>query len=336
MISMMQKYRNDDPDQNKGEIENSTRILLVDDDTSNLEVLEKALSLEGYDVRAINEAPDVIELINKWNPHLVILDVLMPQMDGLDLVKRIRQKSNYVSALFLSAKSETGDIVAGLDAGADDYICKPFKLEELLARIRAKLRIKNLQDQLTEANVRLKQLVEIDDLTGLNNMRSLYYRLDGELSRCRRFGGSLSVVMMDMDRFKNVNDKNDHLFGSYVLSKVGEVIRANVRKIDHAARYGGDEFIMILSEVNLNGTIIFCERLRKSIETQIFELNNQKTNVTCSLGFAILNDRKSVVDAIELVKLADRALYEAKDAGRNCICYYDLSIKNQAHAIRVS
>lgn len=314
---------------------NSTRILLVDDDSSNLEVIEKALFLEGYQVKVLNQAKGVIDVINKWDPHLVILDIMMPDTNGIDLIKRIRQKSNYISAIFLSAKSQSEDIVIGLDAGADDYICKPFHLDELLARVRAQLRIKSLQDQLSDANTRLKQLVEIDDLTGLHNMRTLYKRMEGEISRCRRFGGSLSVVMMDMDRFKDVNDKNDHLFGSFVLAEVGKIIRANVRKIDHAARYGGDEFILILSEVNLNGTIVFCDRLRRSIENHIFKHNDHKANVTCSLGFVMLSG-KSVMNSIELVKLADKALYEAKDAGRNCICYYDLSINNQNQAIKVS
>ena len=310
------------------------RIFVVDDDEANLEVIARGLSKEGYEVRTLEQGAGALDVINKWNPHVVILDVLMPEVNGLDIVQRIRQKSNYISIIFLSARAETHDIVNGLDAGADDYVCKPFNLEELLARIRAQLRIKQLQDQLSSANSRLKQLVEIDDLTGLYNMRTLYEKLDGELSRCRRFGATLAVVMMDMDHFKQVNDKNDHLFGSYVLTEVGEIIRDNIRKIDHAARYGGDEFILILSEVHLHGAITFCERLRKAIGDHQFEHNHNKTQVTCSMGFALMHGQRPNIDARELVKLADRALYEAKDAGRNCICYYDLSIQNQDHAVK--
>ncbi|MCB0390010.1 MAG: diguanylate cyclase [Bdellovibrionales bacterium] len=314
---------------------NQGRILVVDDDSSNLEVLEKVLTKKNYEVKTLSTGTEAIDVINQWQPHLVILDVSMPDLDGIDVVKRIRQKSNYISVIFLSAKTETEDIVLGLDAGADDYLCKPFKIDELLARIRAQLRIKNLQDQLATANARLKELVDIDDLTGLYNMRSLYERLDGELSRCRRFGASLAVIMMDMDRFKEVNDENDHLFGSYVLAEIGKVIRENVRKIDHAARYGGDEFIMILSEVHLNGAIIFCERLRKAIEAREFNNGNHSTNVTCSIGLAIIGGKNHKANAIELVKIADKALYEAKDAGRNCICYYDLADQTQKSAIKV-
>ncbi|MCB0355638.1 MAG: diguanylate cyclase [Bdellovibrionales bacterium] len=313
----------------------SARILVIDDDNSTLEVIEKTLLQAGYATQTLNNGDRAIECVNQWNPHLVILDVSMPGRDGLDIIQRIRQKAQYISVIFLSAKSEIKDIVTGLDAGADDYICKPFKLEELLARVRSQLRIKHLQDQMTEMNIRLKQLVEIDDLTGLYNMRSLYERLDGEISRCRRFGASVAVVMMDMDHFKDVNDSNDHLFGSFVLAEVGKTIRANVRKIDHAARYGGDEFILIVSEVNLHGAITFCERLRKSIETQEFKNGNCKAHVTCSIGIALMSGKEHRADARELVKIADKALYEAKDAGRNCICYYDLNITNQEKAVKV-
>jgi len=146
---------------------------------------------------------------------------------------------------------------------------------------------------------------------------------------------SVAVVMMDMDHFKEVNDHNDHLFGSFVLSEVGRLIKKNVRKIDHAARYGGDEFLIILSEVQLRGALAFCERLRKAIESHEFDKGTMKVNVTCSIGFAISCAGKDL-DSKELVKMADRALYDAKSSGRNCICYYDLSIVNQTQGVKFS
>lgn len=311
------------------------RILLVDDDESNLLIVQEALAKGGYDIQSLRDGKQALELIQKWNPHLVILDVSMPGLNGLELLKSIRLKLKYISVIFLSARAETQDIVLGLDAGADDYICKPFKVEELLARVRAQLRIKSLQDQLTNANAKLKQQVDIDDLTGLYNMRSLYERLDKEISRCQRFKGSIAVIMMDMDFFKTVNDNNDHLFGSYVLAEVGKIVRANVRRFDHAARYGGDEFLIILSEVNLRGAIIFCERLRRSIQNHHFVNKQNQADLTCSMGLAILSENEAEIDARELVKIADKALYEAKAQGRNCVCYYDLSITGQTQAIKV-
>src|SRR5690606_31562220 len=131
-----------------------------------------------------------------------------------------------------------------------DYIPKPFVPLEFLARVRTQLRIKDLHDQLRLMNEKLKELVDTDDLTGLFNMRSLYQKLDVELARARRYQRQVGVVMMDMDYFKSVNDGHDHLFGSYVLSQVGAIIRKTIRTTDIAARYGGDEFLIVLTEIN--------------------------------------------------------------------------------------
>lgn len=313
----------------------SPKILVVDDDENSLAIVELALQKQNYLTKAIRDGEQALSAIIQWEPQLVILDINMPGLDGYDLLKRIRLKSKYISVIFLSGLGDPQDIVQGLDAGADDYITKPFKIEELLARVRAQLRNKTLQDQLFDANIKLKQLVDIDDLTGLHNMRSLYERLDKEISRCRRFSGHVAVIMMDMDHFKSVNDNNDHLFGSYVLSEVGGLVRANVRKFDHAARYGGDEFIIILSEVELRGAIIFCERLRKSVQDHPMINGKNYAELTCSLGLAIISQNEASIDAISLVKMADKALYEAKAKGRNCLCYYDLSIPNQTLSIKV-
>src|SRR6185312_14464622 len=175
-------------------------------------------------------------------------------------------REEYVAVMFVSANSRTEDVILGLDAGADDYVCKPFAVGELLARVRSQLRIKDLNDSLKKANDRLKELVDLDDLTGLFNMRSLYKRLDFELDRARRYNRSVCVLMMDLDRFKDVNDKHDHLFGSYVIKEVGKMIRDNIRKVDFAARYGGDEYLVVLTEISQEGARTFSSRLRERIE----------------------------------------------------------------------
>jgi diguanylate cyclase (GGDEF)-like protein len=251
---------------------------------------------------------------------LILLDVNMPGMNGLDALKDLRHKENkYVSVMFISGNTSTEAVIAGLDAGADDYIPKPFDPLELLARVRTQLRIKDLNDQLLRVNERLKELVDTDDLTGLFNMRSVYQRLESELERGRRFGRQVCVVMMDMDYFKSVNDGHDHLFGSFVLSEVGGVIRGNIRTIDLGARYGGDEFLMILTETNAEGAMKFCERLRRAIGTKLFKHGKDEIRLTCSIGFAITPPGDSQTDARGLVRTADHALYEAKRAGRNCV-----------------
>ena len=314
--------------------QNNSRILLVDDDPANLTVIQEALAREGYSVKAVENGALALTEVACWKPHLVLLDVNMPGMSGHELLKKINSGPEFISVIFVSGNSATEDIICGLDAGADDYVCKPFIIPELLARVRARLRIKSLQDQLAEANRKLTEMVEVDDLTGLYNMRSLYDKLDRELSRCRRFGRSVVVVMLDMDHFKKVNDQNDHLVGSQALAEVGRIISKNVRKIDHAARYGGDEFIIILSELKLNGAITFCERLRKAIEQHEFRIDGNLLNLTCSIGFAISAPESPTHDARELVRKADRALYDAKEASRNCLCYYDMSINGQTKAVK--
>lgn len=300
------------------------RILVVDDDPSSLDIISEALKWEGYQVKCAPDGVKGLKLLQEWNPDLVILDVNMPKMNGVEALNDLRLRDKYVAVMFISADSSTGAIVDGLDAGADDYIPKPFDPLEMLARVRTQLRIKDLNDQLREANEKLKELVDIDDLTGLYNMRSLYQKLDFELDRAFRFGRQVSVIMMDMDFFKSVNDGHDHLFGSFVLSEVGDIIRKTIRTVDIAARYGGDEFLMVISEISKEGVEIFCERLRKRIADYQFDSGRDQIRLTASLGFAMTTpgDR---VDAQDLVRAADVALYEAKRSGRNCVKFYGQS-----------
>jgi diguanylate cyclase (GGDEF)-like protein len=297
------------------------RVLVIDDDKDSLEILLEPLRWEGYDVRGVTTEEEAHKLIESWVPHVVILDWMAPSMAGLRVLRAVRERLAHVSCVFVSENSSTEAIIEALDSGADDYIVKPFVPLELLARIRSQLRIRDLHEQLLYANEKLKELVDTDDLTGLYNMRSLYQRLDFELERARRFGRDVCVIMMDMDYFKTVNDGHDHLFGSYVLSDVGRIIRANTRNIDIPARYGGDEFLVVLTETGHEGAMNFCERLRKSIEATTFRNGNDSMKLTASLGFAITVVGENI-NARELVRRADHALYDAKRGGRNQVCYY--------------
>ena len=299
-------------------------ILVVDDDPDSILMVKTALEWEGYQVETASSGKEALERLNTLTPHLILLDVNMPEINGFETIKVLRSKSEYVSIIFVSGESKPEDVIKGLDAGADDYVCKPFDIKELMSRVRAQLRIKDLQDELKAANEKLRLQVEIDDLTGLYNMRSLYSRLDGELERARRYKRCVAVVMMDMDNFKNVNDMHDHLFGSFVLAEVGKIIRENIRnQVDFGARYGGDEFLIVLTELDLEGAKNFSERLRKRIFDYEFKNDKHSMKVSSSLGFAITGFEDSTIDARSLVRTADRALYNAKESGRNCICYVD-------------
>ncbi|KYG69267.1 diguanylate cyclase response regulator [Bdellovibrio bacteriovorus] len=299
----------------------SRRILVIDDDKDSLEILLEPLRWEGYDARGVTTEKEAHNLIETWIPQVVILDWMAPSMAGLRVLKTIRERLNHVSCVFVSENSSTEAIIEALDSGADDYIVKPFVPLELLARIRTQLRIRDLHEQLLYANEKLKELVDTDDLTGLYNMRSLYQRLDFEMERGRRFHRDVCVVMMDMDYFKTVNDGHDHLFGSYVLSEVGKIIRANTRNIDIPARYGGDEFLVVLTETNHEGAMYFCERLRENIQKTTFRNGEDSIKLTASVGFAITIPGENI-SARELVRRADHALYDAKRGGRNMVCYY--------------
>lgn len=305
-------------------IENQKRrILVVDDDASSREIVAKALEYEGYQTRQAENGQEGLKVLHEWSPHLILLDVNMPGLNGLETLARLRVRDEYVSVIFVSADCQRDDVIRGLDAGADDYVCKPFDVMELMSRVRSQLRNKDLNDSLKRANDRLKELVDIDDLTGLFNMRSLYKRLDFELDRARRYNRSVCAIMMDLDHFKRVNDQHDHLFGSYVLSEVGKIIRANIRKVDFGARYGGDEFLIVLTEIGLEGAQTFANRLRKKIEEAEYKNDNFQMKLTASLGLAITNPNHFDVDARAIVRYADRALYAAKENGRNRVETFD-------------
>lgn len=301
-------------------------LLVVDDDTDILFILTKSLEKEGYKVATAASGEKALQYLAANTPDLIILDVNMPGISGIQTLETLRDRNNYVAVLFVSGNRQASDVVKGLDSGADDYLKKPFDLAEFLARVRAKLRVKDLNDELRAANKKLKELVEIDDLTGLYNMRSVYQKLDHEIMRAQRFGNKIAVVMMDMDHFKTVNDEHDHLFGSFVLSEVGKIIRAGIRKIDFAARYGGDEFLVALTDATKEGALLFADRLRTTIQDHTFDNGVDKKRLTSSMGFAITHP-DAVADARALVRRADKCLYEAKEAGRNTIKYYDFKVE---------
>jgi len=299
------------------------RILVIDDDPHSLKIMSKALEWEKFNVQGISDPVLALRLVNEFQPHLILLDVNMPELNGLELLRRVRQRDEYIATIFVSGQSEVDDVVQGLNAGADDYICKPFHPQDLVARVKSQLRNKLIHDELRAANKKLKELVDIDDLTGLYNMRSVYQKLESEIERARRYKRSVCAVMVDLDHFKRVNDCNDHLFGSHVLAQLGSIIKNTIRMVDFAARYGGDEFIIILSEIDSKGAASFCERLRKSIEEYHFQDGENQINITASIGYAITKKGQTDIDGRNLVRTADVALYEAKDSGRNCIKYFD-------------
>lgn len=300
------------------------QIVVADDDVINLKLVSSVLNWEKCKVFTATTGAAALELINTVDPHLVILDVMMPGLDGFSSLTKIRERQKYVSVIFLSGNKKIEDIVKGLDSGADDYIVKPFHPSELQARVKVQLRNCDMKNQLITANKHLAQLVVTDEVTGLFNMRTLYDKLDLEIERARRFKRMLGVIMLDIDFFKLVNDNHDHLFGSYVLSELGKIIKENIRQTDFGARYGGDEFLIVLTDTNEVGAHLFCERLREKIAAITFKSGKDQMKITVSLGFSVFDGAASSVSAKELVRTADRALYKSKKDGRNCVRFMGL------------
>lgn len=302
-------------------------ILVLDEDPETLELMMEPLRWEGYDVRGLTSPSEVNEFLNYWKPQMIIVDPEFANFDGLEYLNSLSEHLESTSLIVVSSNSATDRITQCLDLGACDYIVSPFIPLEFLARVRAQLRFLDTREQLKEANQRLLELVDIDDLTGLFNMRSIYQKLEFEIERGKRFGRSVTVVMIDMDNFKSVNDGHDHLFGSFVLSEVGKIIKTSTRNIDIPARYGGDEFLIVLSETPLAGVELFCERLRKKVEQTLFTHEADSIKLTLSLGFAS-TEVGEVITPRELVRRADAALYEAKRGGRNRTMGYEQTNKS--------
>ena len=252
---------------------------------------------------------------------MILTDWMMPEMDGISLCKAIRAHDSpgYVFVIFLTSKDAKDDIIAGLEAGADDYLTKPFHNAELIARLKTGKRVLDLERSLKKANEEIRTLSITDPLTGAFNRGYLMNRLPEEFNRAKRYNHPLSLIICDVDKFKNVNDFHGHVAGDAVLKHLVTCLNTNVRHgIDWIARYGGEEFFILLSETDHKGARAVAERLRESFETNTTEFEGQVLSVTASFGVATFDASiQSELSSDDLIKKADRCLYQAKKDGRN-------------------
>ncbi len=309
----------------KGAADHSERILVVDDHPDNVEIIDARLSSRGYNIETASNGEEALEMVRANPPHLILLDVMMPLMDGFEVSRRIKRDESlpYIPIILVTARGETEDKVEGLDAGADDYLTKPINFPELEARVRSMLRIKKLQDELdgknrelAEANEQLKQLSITDGLTGLFNHRHVHELLHEEHQRSKRTGDHMAVVMLDLDRFKQLNDTYGHPTGDIVLKETARILREGAREIDMIGRYGGEEFIAILPDADEEAAMLFAERVRKEVADHHFRDGDTEIQMTVSAGVASARGAE-LAQPDELIKRADLALYEAKGSGRN-------------------
>jgi diguanylate cyclase (GGDEF)-like protein len=292
------------------------RVLAAEDNLVFQSMLKTMLTRWGYEAvmaRDGNEASNI--LAGKDAPRLAVLDWMMPGIDGVEICRRIRSANRepYVYILLLTARTESQDLIEGMDAGADDYLTKPFNAQELRVRIRAGRRILDLQEELLQAREALREQATHDGLTGLLNRTSILEKLDDELSRAARDGSSVSVLMVDLDRFKSVNDTQGHLAGDAVLREASSRLRSASRRYDSVGRYGGEEFLVVLPGSEAPAATLQAERLREAIAGTPFRADSRPLGMTCSIGLACSSHCAPEV----LIREADDALYLAKANGRN-------------------
>jgi two-component system, cell cycle response regulator len=295
-----------------------TRVLIVQAEPSE-RAFQRSLFVDaGMSVVEAISGSEALDYLATDSPDLVVLGRMLPDMDGLDLLPRFKSSElDFVPVLVASHRSETAERVRGLQLGADDYISRPCDPAELLARARALLRTKQTHDRIRKLQLTLEQMVVSDPLTGLYNRRFLMDRLLQEMQRSDRHGEPLAFAMIDLDGFKPINDLYGHVLGDKVLRGVGSAISRSIRVSDVAARYGGDEFAVILPQTPPEGAMRVCERLLRAISEGGFQDDSGKLcRVTASLGLAYY-PADDVETPEDLVHCADGALYGAKRSGKN-------------------
>jgi diguanylate cyclase (GGDEF)-like protein len=297
-------------------------LVLIIDDSATLRSQIKQTLQAMREVDRFLEADNGLtgfKLMVEHQPDVVICDLVMPISDGMKLLalRATRVELTQIPVIMLTADADFNRKVEVLDRGASDYVTKPFHDQELLARVRVHLRVKTLQDQLRDANARLETLSITDALTGLYNRRHFDSMLRNEVKRAQRYKTPLAVLLLDLDHFKQVNDSHGHQMGDQVLRNVGGIIAAAIRTTDTAARYGGEELVLLLTQTGLPGALEAAGRLREQIAAAVHTVAGVSIQATASFGLATLDGATETIDHAELVARADQALYRAKSAGRN-------------------
>lgn len=304
----------------------STSVLIIDDSVTVREQIIRALESFSLFTRYY-EAEDGLEGFKRLlsTPvDIVLCDLEMPRIDGFKFLSMLKARPELqdVPVIILTGMNDQERKIKGLEQGASDYITKPFDHGELVARVKVHLKIKKLQDELKHSNELLMELSNTDHLTGLFNRRFMMESLDKEVQRSIRKGGELSLILIDIDHFKQVNDGFGHLQGDAVLKKVAMQLQKELRRYDYAARYGGEEFVAILPDSSLKESVFVADRIRLAVQDTRFDGPVANLNLTVSLGVACFSQEYcSTVDGF--IKLADDALYRAKTNGRNRVEFHD-------------
>jgi two-component system chemotaxis response regulator CheY len=303
------------------------KVLIADDDALLRQMLQGQLAAGGHEPIFASNGLEAWEMLQREYIRMVIVDWMMPELDGPGLIRRIRNAGwpGYTYIILLTAKSGWEDIVEGLTVGADDYVTKPFRREELLARMGVGARILGLEGRLSHLLAREEALAARDSLTGLPNRRAVSERTRVELNRAARARTSLGLILVDLDHFKHINDRFGHAAGDEALRQVAEALQKGQRDYDFTGRWGGEEFVVVLPGTSLPQTAAMAERIRKSIQAIRLDLGGpEPVELRASLGVACASPASPPVKLEELLRQADDALYCAKREGRNCVKLYAL------------
>jgi two-component system cell cycle response regulator len=310
--------------------ERVTKILVTDDVKDDVESLCRILNQHGYETLKVYEASKVLDVARRHQPDLIVMDVLMANGDGVTICKSLLDDdaTKEIPIIVVTALQEIESLRKSLDIGAFNYVKKPFDDVELLAWIRSALRFKKRQDELIMAkqeleakNKELQKLAVTDGLTGLYIRSHFLHLLAQELMKAQRYGRNLSMFMVDIDFFKDINDQHGHLAGDFVLRELSGLLTGNLRKVDIVGRYGGEEFSVGLPETGREQALYIAERLRNDVESKdfLFEQTGIRIKVTISIGISCYPSPK-VKKLTDMIEIADHHLYRAKRGGRNRVC----------------
>ena len=291
-------------------------ILIVDDTVSNLDIVSDFLV--DYDVIAIDNGADAINIINSEKIDLILLDIVMPGMDGYEVCKLLKnhKKTKDIPIIFLSSKSDEDSIEMAYDIGGIDYVTKPFKPKELLAKVKRELYLQDLQEE-------LKFLASTDPMTKLYNRRYFTKTSESLLDLAQREKTQSAIIMLDIDKFKNINDAYGHKVGDDVIISLSKTLQEFTRKSDVVSRWGGEEFVILLPNTDLDGAFTIAQKIRVTVESFSLPLDDsEEVKFTVSLGVSMV-DAQNDLNIEAAINRADEALYDAKESGRNRVCTFN-------------
>ena len=306
-------------------ISSPANILIVDDVEDNIEILGDLLTFDGYNVQTARSGESALKRVQESRPDLILLDILMPGIDGYEVCKRLKAdpSTNDIPVVFVSSMVDIESKVKGFKSGGVDYINKPFQHAEILVRVNTHITMLRLRKDLEMRNAELERLANTDYLTNLYNRRRFFITAEKIYTEAVRTGYPISITLLDLDYFKQVNDTHGHMIGDQVLIHVAHLIRDHCRENDMAARYGGEEFAILHPNIDGQATFQVVDRIRENVEDTPYVNEANEIGLTLSAGIVDSRVSQDYPRVDDLLSLADKALYRAKDGGRNQVVIFD-------------